>query len=318
MAATSSTSTKKARTGSAKPRVRSIPRHRSFKLSKKRLKQNQSIPGAVSLLKGVYRIIKSNKRLFFGIALLNTLISFIFIKGVGTSFDIVGLKQEFEEVLGDEAAQLGTAFTLFGYLVESAGTSASETAGVYQIFLLLITGLALIWAIRQIQAGEKPGLRESYYRGMYPLIPFVLVLLVIGLQLIPLLVGNLIFTTVLQNGLAITFLEKIVWLLLFIALALLSAYMIVSSIFALYISTLPDMTPMRALRSARDLVLHRRLAVGLRIIALPAALFLFSILIFIPLIIVAAPVVEILFLFVSGLGLAITHTYMYLLYRSLL
>lgn len=94
-------------------------------------------------------------------------------------------------------------------------------------------------------------MRDSYYKGMYPLVPFMLVLLVIGLQLIPLVFGNLIYSSVLQNGLAITVIEKVIWLFLFLMLALLSGYMMISSLFSLYIVTLPDMTPLRALRSAR-------------------------------------------------------------------
>lgn len=306
------------KSGTAQSRVRVTPKHRTFRLSKKRLKQHKPVPGAIKLFKDTFTILGRNKRLFAGIVLLNAIFSFIFIQGLGSSFNIVELKQNFNELLGGENAQLETAVALFGYLIGTAGSNVGDASGVYQLFLTLITALALIWAVRQIQAGEKPGIRDSYYKGMYPLIPFILVLFVISLQLIPLLFGNLIFSTVMQNGLAVTLLEKAIWLLLFGLLALLSAYMLISSLFSLYIVTLPDMTPLRALRSARELVLHRRLAVALRIIALPVALSLLAALIFIPLLIVAAPIVEPLFLIVTSAGLAVATAYMYLLYRSLL
>ena len=89
---------------------------------------------------------------------------------------------------------------------------------------------------------------------MYPLIPFILVLLVCCLQLLPLIIGSSLYSLVVSNGIAVQPIEKFVWALLFASLALLSLYMITSSLFALYISTLPDMTPMKALRSARELV----------------------------------------------------------------
>ena len=68
-------------------------------------------------------------------------------------------------------------------------------------------------------------------------------------------------------------------------LALLSLYMICSSLFALYIVTLPNVTPMKALRSARQLVLHRRFLVLRKILFMPLALLVLGAIIMIPLII---------------------------------
>lgn len=300
-----------------KPRLRSTPQHRTLKLSKK-LKQHQPMPSAIRLFKDSFSIIKNNKRLFAGIVFLNAIISFVFIQGLNSSFDVGVFKDELSGLIEGNSYQFGVAIEAFGYLVSSAGSSASDTAGIYQTLWSLITGLAIIWVVRQIKAGEKPRLRDSYYKGMYPLIPFILVLLVMGLQLIPLLFGNFIYGTILQNGLAVTVLEKVVWFLLFLLLALLSAYMLLSSLFSLYIVTLPDMTPLRALRSARELVLHRRWAVALRVAAFPIVLLLAAALIFVPLIIFAPLVVEILFILFTSASLVLVHTYMYLLYRSLL
>ena len=57
-----------------------------------------------------------------------------------------------------------------------------------------------------------------------------------------------------QRKIAIGALEKAIWWIFLGLTGLLSAYMISSSVFALFISTLPNMTPMKALRSARNLV----------------------------------------------------------------
>jgi hypothetical protein len=302
----------------AKKRVRSLPAHRTLRLSKKKLKQPQSIPSAWQLLKDTTSILKNNKKLFFGIAILNAVIAFLFIRGLSSSFDLVDVKHNVTDLVEGQSGKLYTAVAVFGYLVTTASSSVSDKASVYQLVWTVVTTLAIIWAVRQIKSGEKPRIRDTYYKGMYPLIPFVLVVIVICVQLIPLLFGNLIYATILQNGIAVSVLEKFLWFLLFMVLALLSAYMLISSLFSLYIVTLPDMTPLRALRSARELVLHRRLAISLRIIALPLIVLLVGALIFIPLIIFAAPVVEIIFLLLTGIGLIFIHTYMYLLYRSLL
>lgn len=138
-----------------KPRVRSTPTHRSLRLSKKRLKQPQSVPGALKLFKDTSKVLWNNKRLFLSITLINAAISFIFVQGLGSSFDIGELKYNVTELLGGQNDQLGTALALFGYLIGSAGSNVNEAAGVYQVFAVILSGLAIIWAVRQIQAGRN-------------------------------------------------------------------------------------------------------------------------------------------------------------------
>lgn len=310
-AAASATKTKK--------RIRSTPRYRSFRLHKKALKQPKKLPSIVWLFKNALRIIFSNKKLFLGLAAVYAIISFVFVQGIGSTFQINEIKDSLNELFGSSTGdRVSVGLALFGYLVGSAGTSAGEASGVYQIFMIIIFSLATIWAVRQIQVNKKPGIREALYGGMYPLIPFMTVIFVICLQLIPLVVGNLMYATVLQNGLAISALEKILWLLASLSLALLSAYMVMSSIFSLYIVTLPNMTPVKALRSARELVLHRRFIIALRLVAFPVIFGLFSAVVFIPLLLIVPQIVEFLFLFVVSFGLVFSHVYAYLLYRELI
>jgi hypothetical protein len=307
-----------AKTASKKTRIRMQEKHKSFRLSNKRIKPVKTIPSLTDLVKQCISVFWSNKKVFGGISLIYLIASFVFVQGLGASFDLVTIKQNLEHLLGESSSQLTTAFALLGYMFGSAGSQATGATGAYQFFLFLVVSLASIWAVRQIQAGEKPPVKASFYKGMYPLIPFIIVLVVIGLQLMPFALGNLLYSTVIQNGLAITAVEKFLWLILFILLAILSIYMVVSSLMALYIVTLPDMTPLKALRSARDLVLHRRLGVGVRIFVLPVIFLIATALVFVPVLIFATPLAQPLFLVVSSLALVFAHVYMYLLYRSLL
>ncbi len=309
---------KKTDTTGKKPRVRSQPKHRSFKLTNKKYRQPESIPVPWKIFKDTLRLILQNKILFGGIAIINAIISFAFVQGFGSSFELSSVKTDIENLFNGQVSQISIGAALFGYLVGTAGVSASESSGVYQLFFTLFTSLAIIWTTRQLLAQEKPRIRDGYYRGLYPLIPFLLVIILIGIQLVPLIAGNLIFTTVINNGLAVTILEKVLWLLLFIVLGMLSLYMLTSSLFGLYIVTLPDMTPLKALRSARELVLHRRVAIAIRLLALPILLAIITVAIFMPLVFVAPLAAQYLFLLATSFALVIVHVYMYLLYRSLL
>ena len=182
----------------------------------------------------------------------------------------------------------------------------------------MITSLAVIWALRQVLAGVRVRVRDAYYLGMYPLIPFILVLLVIAVQLLPLVIGGTIYGIVISNGIAVYTVEKLAFALLFILLALLSLYMLSSSLFALYIVTLPDMTPMKALRSARELVRHRRWTVLRKILCLPIILLIVAAVIMVPIIIVLTPLAQWVFFVLTMFAVAAVHTYMYTLYRELL
>jgi hypothetical protein len=231
---------------------------------------------------------------------------------------VTGLKHTLNQAFTGNLGSLASGVSVFVVLVGSAGNGSSQTAGAYQLFLGLITSLAVIWALRQVLAGSLVRIRDAYYQGMYPLIPFILVLLVIGLQLLPLLIGSTLYSLVVTNGIAVYPIERIIWALLFALLALLSLYMISSSLFALYIVTLPDMTPMKALRSARELVRNRRWTVLRKLLCLPIVLLIVAAIIMVPIIIWLTPLAQWVFFLLTMFALVAANTYVYMLYRELL
>lgn len=301
-----------------KTRLRKQPSYKSFKLSKKIKNPNEPIPGIYRLYKQSLSLLLNNKKLFFGITIIYISLNLLFVSGLSLTTDFNEAKQSFTEAFGEQASNLGTSFALLSFLISSGNSSQSESGGVYRLFLTLIVSLVFIWTIRQIYAGAKPTVKQSFYQAVYPLVPFILVLSVVGLQLIPFLFGSFLTSIVFSAGIAVTAIEKIIWILIFLLLSLLSLYMVVSSAFALYIVTLPDMTPMKALRSARGLVLHRRTSVGLRMLGLPiVSLFLFVLILF-PVILLVPVLAVPVFICLTGLALFMAHAYMYNLYRALL
>ena len=305
-------------TDTPKNRKLKSPEYKSFKISKKIKHPGAKLTGAIKLFVGSIRLIFSHKKIFIGIVTVYLVLTLIFVKGLGISSDLTELKSTLQEVFSGGAGNLYAGAALFSYLVGSSGSASSDIAGAYQTILLIIVSLAIIWALRQVHADKKIRIRDAFYKGMYPLIPFMLVLLVIGLQLLPLLIANTVYGIVITNGLAITFLEKTIWLMLYGLFALLSLYLITSSVFALYIVTLPDVSPMQALRSARQLVRYRRWTIMRKFIFLPVAVLFIGAVIIIPLIIYATPLAEWTFFALTMLALAVIHSYVYNLYRELL
>lgn len=300
--------------------VRTLPKpaYRSFRLSKRINPHSKQLPKARHLLKASLSHLWRNKKVFLGITGVYLLGTVLLVKGLQNTTELELIKEDIEGVLTGTTGQLATGFALYGLLLGNISAASSETASTYQAILLVLVSLALIWALRQTHSAKKIGVREAFYKGMYPLVPFVAVLLVIGLQSIPLAIGNWLFGVTVVAGLAVTPVEQWLWGIFCFLLALLTVYMVCSSLFALYVSTLPDMTPLKALRSTRELVRYRRWEIIRKVLFLPLVLLIVTALIMVPAILFLTPLAEWLFFVLSMALLAVTHSYLYSLYRELL
>lgn len=311
-----------ARNLKSETKVRKIkqPKYKSFRVSKKIRQPKAPLKGSVRLFIAAVHLLVKKWQLFGGIVLVYLILTVVLVKGFGVSSDIGQLKTTVLELFQGSTAQLVTSLTLFSVLLGNANSTSSDVAGAYQSMLLIIISLVLIWALRQSLAEKATavGVRDAFYKGLYPVIPFLLVLLVIGLQLLPLVIANFLYSAVFGSGLAVTALEQWLWGVLLGLFVLLSLYMVTSSVFALYIVTLPNVRPMQALRSARDLVRYRRWMIMRKVVFLPLALLILAALIVVPIIIISPGVAEWIFFILSMLGLAIVHSYLYQLYRELL
>jgi hypothetical protein len=260
------------------------------------------------------KLIWANRKLFFGVAVVYGLLNFLFQgQGLLSGDDISGLKSYFGEKGG-----LSTGIGVFAQIIGASGSASSGAASTMQFFLMVIVSLALIWSLRQVLSGHKVTIREAYYRSTSPLIPFLIVLCVVAVQLLPFLIGTSLYNTVIANGIAVHVIEKVIWGLVCLSLSLASFYLISSSLIALYIVTLPDMTPLQALRSAKQLVKNRRWSVLRKVVVLPIIIFILAALIIIPVIMWLTPLTQFVFFTFTMLSFVVIHAYMYTLYRELL
>lgn len=303
-------------------RKKQLPKYQSFKLQKKiKIKNYKPLPSAWSLWKSSLVFFWKNRKIIGLFLLVYVSLYIIFVRGLSGGINL----GELRDALREEGATTGllTGATLFGVLVSNIGTTTSETASFYQGTLLIVGSLAFIWLLRQL-SGSKPikvRVRDAYYRGMQPLVPFLLVLFVIALEFLPLSIGGFILNVVLSNSLAAGS-ELFGIYVICLLLVILSLYLISGSIAALHIVTLPDMEPVRAIRASHQLLLMHRWSVVRKFVLLVMFLLTVGILIFTPLLI-AVPsswiwINEYIFLAGGLVGFAVFHIYMYNLYKSLL
>lgn len=303
-------------TSTLAPRKLKKPVYHSFRLQK-RIK-GRSIASAFRVLKTSFVVLGKNWKVFAGLTLLYGVLNLILVQGFGASDSVDESKSVFDQLFNGSLGGLASGAGLFVYLLGASGNTANPTAGAYQGALSLLFSLVFIWALRQAHAGQKVSFGDCFYKSMTPLVPFFLVLLVVGLQFLPLVIGTTLFSIVTSSGIAASSVEQLLWGVLLFGLAVMSLYMLASSIFALYIVTLPGMTPMQALRSARQLVKHRRWAIMRKVVFLPVSLVVLAGLVVIPLILFATPVAPWALILISMLILPMVHSYLYALYRELL
>ncbi len=299
---------------------------RQKKLTRTQLKEKERkeagkrtpLKGSFSLTKSSVKTIKTHWKILFGIVFVYLILNIVFASGISSlSGAVENIKFNLDS--SDNGGSLGEALNGFGSLIASAGTSSSSTGSTLQTILIILESLIIIWSLRHLMAGQKIRVKQAYYSATGPLIPFVLVLIVLFIQFLPLLVGTSVVSAILSaifvggGGLATT-----IFIFFFALFAGWTFYMISSSLFAIYIVTLPDMEPRRALRSAKNLVKFRRWQIMRKLFFLPIVIFIAMAAVVVPLIIYATFLVAPVFFALSMFALLFAHTYLYTLYRNLL
>jgi hypothetical protein len=299
-----------AKAASKKPvasvRVRKATKKQSKQQVKKDVRSRSNIIGSFRLTLQSLKFIRTHWRPLGGIVLVYGLINLIFASGIVSNASSV--------VNSFDSNHFSDALNGFGSIISGG---SSNQAPAMQSILLVIESLVIIWALRHLFSNEQIKVKEAYYHSTTPLIPFILVLILIILQLLPLTLSSAVLAIVLSSVTGNAVIE-IIFTSLFILMSFWSLYMLTSSIFALYIVTLPNMHPRSALRSAKNLVHFRRWQVVRRILFLPLFIIIFMGVLIVPLILYAKFLVTPTFFALSMLAILFTHTYLYSLYKGLL
>jgi hypothetical protein len=308
---------KTAQTKLAATRQLKTPKYQSFRLQKRiKTPDVSKMPGAFQLFMASIRLLMKNWKLFGGIAIVYGLGNLLLVQGLSGAWSTENANLDSNSA-DTELGSLLNNLMLFTYMAGS-GNVNSEAASAYQIFLTIITSLAVIWALREVYAGNKVRIRDAFYRSMHPLVPYFIVLAIVTVQLVPVVIGAFLYGLVNSASLTLTGVEVLFWAIIFGLSVLISLYMLSSSLMALYVVCLAETTPLTALRSARELVRNRRWEVMRKVIFLPIAMFLSAAIIVVPLIFIAPVVAGIVFFLLSMMVPAVAHSYLYRVYRELL
>ena len=209
---------------------------------------------------------------------------------------------------------------LSGVLESLAVQLTYETTAVFTVLNFLMIWLVTIFLVRHIKAGHEVTLRDGLYNAMTPLLSSLAVFIVIVIECIPIFLLIIAYSAAVRTE----FLTMPFYALLFMGFAglmlTLSSYLLSSSLVALLAVSAPGMYPMRALVTASELMMGRRIRFILRVIALLLVVGVICTVFILPLAVFKVPmeVISVIAAFVGCFSAIYVTVYLYLYYRYLL
>lgn len=309
--------------------------HKSFRRTyREDYRRETKTPGIMYHIFASFKILFKNWRLFLPFLIIVVVLNVVLV-GVMSEANYVKHQEVLSEVslqlAGGDIGSVAKAGLLLASTVATGGLSgeASESAMVFGVLIFLIIWLTTIFLLRHKLAGNKVKLRDGLYNAMTPLVSTFLVFLVAIIQCIPLFLLLIVYSAAIQTDFLTTPFYALLFFIFAVLMLLLSGYLLSSSIMALVAVSAPGLYPLRALRTASELMMGRRVRFILRLVALIIALVIIWIVIMLPLILfdfwmqrfewtTTIPFIPICLITMTCFTGIYLTTYLYLYYRWML
>ncbi len=266
--------------------------HKSFRRSyREDYKRDIEVPGIMYHIFATFRVIFKNWKLFLPLLIIVVVMTAV----------LVGLMseasyQQFQSILDQTTEEIGSgnigSFAKAGLLLVSTVTTgglsseSSEAKTIFIVLIFLIIWLVTIFIVRHRLAGHKIKLRDGLYNAMTPLISTFVVFAVAVIQCIPIFILIIVYSAAVQTEFLATPFYALVFFIFAALMLLLSGYLLSSSLIALVAVSAPGLYPFKALHTASDLMMGRRIKFILRLIALIFALAIIWVIVMLPLILI--------------------------------
>lgn len=277
----------------------------------------EQLPSVWALVGGAYKTLIDNWKIFGVITLIYAAL-FILLVRAETSINVNETRELVQSLIGQETSGAEQTLAVAGVVLSSAASGGDASNNLYGLFLIIIFSLVQIWVLRRLAAGKKFKLRDAFYRSQTALIPFILILLLMLIQLLPFALGGMLYATVEANNIAVHAWETTLFAVLWAGLAVVSGWWVSNSLMSVYAVTLPGLYPVAALKATGKAIKHRRFEVFRKVIFLAAVV---GAVFFVALMFTATVAASLNLWLIDLFAVAILpfiHAYLYQLYRSLI
>jgi hypothetical protein len=307
--------------------------HRSFRLTRRRdYNRSLKLPGYFAFTAQVNKTVWRYRRTLGMLGILYAALTAVLI-GIGSqetySTLLSTLRDTGTEIFQGGWGEIGQAALLLVSIGSTGLTQTpTESQQIYIVLVGLLIWLTTVWLLRNLMAGHRVKLRDGLYNAGAPLVSTFIIALVMTVQLLPIGLAVIGYSAASATGLLVGGVEAMLFWVAAVLLTVTSLYWITSTFFAMIIVTLPGMYPGRALRTAGDMVVSRRLRILLRILWMMLVVVVAAMVLLIPIILINTGLVDIwpvisnvplvpAALMLFGVGAFIWGTsYIYLLYRK--
>lgn len=307
--------------------------HRSFRRTHRRdYSRSLKLPGYWQFTNDVRMLLWQQKKLFIWVVVVYGALTALFV-GLASQDTYTTLSDTLRGTSGDifsgswgEVGQAG--LLLLTGVTGSFTVAPTETQQIYGIIFGLLVWLTTVWLLRGVMAGQKPRFRDGLYNAGAPIVSSFLVLAILAVQLLPMALAVIGFSAATASGFLAGGVEAMMFFVVAILLIVLSLYWVTSTLLALVVVTLPGMYPLRAMKTAGDLVIGRRLRILLRLLWMVLITALIWIVSMVPTILLDTwlksflpgiawlPLVPVALLVVGSFSVVWSASYVYLFYRK--
>ncbi|MBR3249013.1 hypothetical protein IKF89_03240 [Candidatus Saccharibacteria bacterium] len=258
--------------------AKKVFKHKSFKRSyREDYKRDLNVPGMMQHVFKTFGMIFHNWKLFLPLLIIAVVMNALLI-GIMSESAYTQFKETLDEaslqVAGGDIGNVAKAGLILVSTVTTGGLSSesSETAVVFGVLVFLMLWLVTIFLLRHRMAGHKVKLRDGLYNAMTPLISTLVVLAVAVIQCIPIFLLIVAYSAAVQTEFLATPFYALVFFIFAALMILLSGYLLSSSVMALVAVSAPGLYPWKALTTASDLMIGRRVRFVLRLVVLIIAI----------------------------------------------
>lgn len=302
--------------------------HKSFVRTRRRDKiKKPTIEGYIAFPWYVLRILRNRKWVYIRFILAFFILSVIFIgalqvDNITSVNEVIDSASSGDSVLGPV---MRAAVTVGSSLTGALNNNLSDVQYIYISALFILALLTLIWLLRHQLAGNKLKVRDGLYNAAAP-IAAEYALLVVGIaQLIPAALAVVVYMSATTGGLLDGGIETALFSVALFLVIVLTLYFMTTTLFALFIATIPGTYPMKAYRAARQIVAGQRLRLLLRLLWMVVIILIANFLVLVPIVIIVNSfgggnswVIPVAYQLAVITSIVYATAYSYLLYRRMI
>lgn len=269
---------------------RSDATHKTFVRTRRRDKvKKPKLEGYIAFPWYVARVLWNRKWIYIRAIFTFLVLSVVFIGAIQAD-NIASVGETINSVTagGEFAGPIFKAFTTVGMSMGGAlNSNLSEVQYVYLSALAIFGVLTIVWLLRHQLAGNKLKLRDAMYSSASPIVAQYVLLVIAIAQMLPAAIAVLVYVSATASNLLQGGIETAMFSIALALIIVLTLYFMTTTLFAMFIATIPGTYPMKAYRTARQIVAGQRLRLLLRLTWMIVVVLAFSFVTLVPIVIVA-------------------------------